>query len=103
MLWAILSFFGTFVIALIFHGITGAVVKAPGDILQVKFASLGTLTDYNYEQIKTKCGTPSSVSSTVDKDGNKVTIRQWMATGYHIVLLFDENDKCLGISSETKV
>lgn len=88
---------------IILYLIMGAAVKAPGSLLQAKFAQLGTLTNYTYSQIFAKCGNPSSVSSTVDKDGNKITIRQWISTGYHIVLLFDENDNCLGISSETKV
>ncbi len=88
---------------IILYLIISAVVRTPGSVLQMKFAQLGTLTDYTYSQIVEKCGNPSSVSSTVDKNGNKITIRQWMSTGYHIVLLFDENEKCLGVSTETKV
>lgn len=42
---------------------------------------------------------PSSVSA---RNGGG-SIVQWMATGYHVVLLFDENNICLGVSSETKV
>lgn len=94
---------GTTIGGIILYLIISAVVRAPGNVLQVKFTQLGTLTDYTYSQIVEKCGKPSSVSSTVDKDGNKITIRQWMSAGYNIVLLFDENEKCLGVSSETKV
>lgn len=89
--------------SIILYLIIGCVVKVPGTLLQTKFLQLGTLTNYTYSQIVEKCGNPSSVSSTVDKDGNKITLRQWMSAGYHIVLLFDENEKCLGVSSETKV
>ena len=94
---------GTTVAGFILYLITSAVVRAPGSVMAVKFANLGTLTNYTYSQIVEKCGNPSSVSTTTDKQGNYVKIGQWMSTGYHIVLLFDENDKCLGVSSETKV
>lgn len=94
---------GTTIGGIILYLITSAVVKAPGNVLAVKFANLGTLTNYTYSQIIAKCGNPNSVSTTTDKEGNTVKIGQWMSTGYHIVLLFDANDKCLGVSSETKV
>ena len=79
--------------------ISSAMVKAPGALLQQKFANLGVLKGKTLSEIQTACGAPSSIS--VGSDG--VKIYQWMATSYHIVLLFDENDICLGISSETKV
>ena len=79
--------------------ISSAMVKAPGNALQQKFIRLGTLKGKTLGEIQSACGAPSSVTS--GKDGVKVY--QWMATGYHIVLLFDENDICLGVSSETKV
>ncbi|MBR5278105.1 MAG: hypothetical protein IKU23_02440 [Clostridia bacterium] len=84
---------------LIWYAITTAAVKAPGTILQQKFVKLGTLKGKTLSEIQSACGAPSSVSSGADG----VKIYQWMATGYHIVLLFDENDICLGVSSETKV
>ena len=79
--------------------ISNAIVKAPGNMLQQKFIKLGTLKGKTLSQIQSACGNPSSVSTTAY--GTKVY--QWMTTGYHIVLLFDENDICLGVSSETKV
>ena len=94
---------GTTIGGIILYGIISALVKAPGNVLNNKFANLGTLTNYTYSQIVARCGNPSSVSTTVNSEGKRVKIAQWMSTGYHIVLLFDENDKCLGISSETKV
>ena len=76
-----------------------AIVRGPGSSLHSKFVKLGTLRGRPLKEITSVCGEPNSVSVT--KDGN--TVRQWMATGYHIVLLFDKNDICLGVTSETKV
>ena len=84
---------------LIWYAITKAVVKAPGNALQQKFINLGTLKGKTFSEIQNACGSPNSTSV----GANGVKIYQWMATGYHIVLLFDENDICLGVSSETKV
>ena len=79
--------------------ITKAVVKAPGNLLQQNFVRLGTLKGKTLNEITTACGKPSAVSAM----GNGQTLYQWQATGYHIALLFDENDICLGVSSEIKV
>lgn len=77
----------------------GALTKAPGRRLQNKFVSLGTLTGKSLEEIKNVVGNPSAVSAM--KEGK--TLYQWQATGYHIALLFDANDVCLGVSSEISV
>lgn len=79
--------------------ISTAMVKAPGTLLQQKFVNLGTLKGKTLSQITNACGNPSSISTT----SNGTKVYQWISTGYHIVLLFDENDICLGVSSETKV
>ena len=84
---------------LILYLITNAAVKAPGSVLQQKFIKLGTLKGKTLREIQSVCGAPNATS--VNAEGIK--IYQWMATGYHIVLLFDENNICLGVSSETKV
>lgn len=84
---------------LIFYAITAVVVRAPGIALQRKFINLGTLTGKTLKEIQSACGSPNSIS--VNEEG--VKIYQWMATGYHIVLLFDENDVCLGVNTETSV
>lgn len=94
---------GTTVAGIILYLIIGAVVKAPGNVLATKFASLGDMTGKTYTQIRSVVGPESSISSKVNEDGKVVKIRQWMSTGYHIVLLFDENDKFICVSSETKV
>lgn len=79
--------------------ITKVIVRVPGASLNQKFVKLGTLKGKTLQEITSVCGQPNSVSTT--SEGIKV--RQWISTGYHIVLLFDENDICLGVSSETKV
>ena len=84
---------------LIWYIISSATVRVPGNILQQNFISLGTLKGKTLSEIQSVCGAPSSISYGADG----VRIYQWMATGYHVVLLFDENDICLGVSSETKV
>ena len=72
-------------------------VRGRGKQLQQNFISLGNLQGKSLAEITAVCGNPTSVSYR--NDG--VKIYQWMAAGYHIVLLFDQNDICLGVSSET--
>lgn len=84
---------------IIFYIISAVIVNTPGNVLQQKFIKLGTLKGKTLNEIQSACGAPSSVSYGADG----VKIYQWMATIYHIELLFDENDICLGVSSETKV
>ncbi len=79
--------------------ITSAAVKTPGALLQNNFASLGVLKGKTLQEIEKVCGKPNAISSL----GNGQILRQWQATGYNIALLFDENDICLGISSEISV
>lgn len=88
---------------ILLYFIMGAVVKAPGTVLATKFASLGDMSGKTYAEIKRVVGTENSVSRKVLDDGQVVTIRQWMATGYHIVLLFDGDDNFIGISNEISV
>lgn len=101
---AILMFLGTSVLGLIGYLIMNVTVRAPGTLLQNKFANLtkdtgGVIAGKTYSEIVAACGAPSSVSPT--GDGGKLC--QWMATGYHIALLFDANNVCVGISHEAKV
>jgi hypothetical protein len=101
---AILMFLGTSILGIIGYFIMTAFVKAPGNVLQQKFARLtkdtdGKIAGKTLDEIVRVCGNPSSVASM----GDGTTLRQWMATGYHLALLFDENDVCIGISSETSV
>ena len=100
----ILMFLGTTVLGLLGYAIMSAFVRAPGSVLQNKFGNLtkntnGVIAGKTYDEIVSTCGVPSSVSPT--GDGGKLC--QWMATGYHIALLFDANNVCIGISHEAKV
>ena len=101
---AILMFLGTSILGLIGYLIMSGLVRAPGALLQTKFANLtketnGVIAGKTYDEIVAACGSPSSVSPT----GNGGKVCQWMATGYHIALLFDENNVCAGVSPEAKV
>ena len=100
----ILMFLGTSLLGLVGYALTSAMVKAPGSLLQTKFANLtkdtgGVIAGKTYDEVVAACGAPSSVSPT--GDGGKLC--QWMATSYHIALLFDANNVCVGISHEAKV
>ena len=70
-----------------------------GRQLQQKFVSLGVLQGKSLAEIQAVCGNPTSISYRADG----VKVYQWIAAGYHIVLLFDKDDICLGVSSETAV
>ena len=69
--------------------------RSPGRQLQSKFQRLGVLAGRNRAEIEAVVGTPSSVSATA----NGRVVCQWMATGYHIALLF-AGDSCEGVSHE---
>ena len=101
---SILIYVGPLIGGIVLYLIISALVRAPGATLQAKFGRLtrgtnGVIKGMRYEEIVAACGTPSAVSPA--GDGGKLC--QWMATGYHIALLFDENNVCLGVSHEAKV
>ena len=79
----------------ILYGIINAFVKAPGKSLQAKFVKLGKLQGKSKARIIDAVGNPNSTSAAP----NGRTICQWMASGYHIALVF-EGEKCLGVSHE---
>lgn len=84
---------------LILYAIIHVAVRYPGRRLNSKFVSLGTLKGKTYSQIVSVVGQESSRSSMVDG----IILRQWITTGYHISLIFDENNVCLGVEDETSV
>ena len=77
---------------------THAAVRAPGVALSKKFVALGNLKGKTYSEIVSACGAPNSTSAAANGK-----LCQWMATGYHIALLFDENDICQGITHNSAV
>ena len=82
----------------ILYFIIQALVKAPGASLQSKFVGLGTLKGKTRNEIIAVVGPPNSISAAA----NGKTLYQWLATGYHIALLFD-GDTCEGVTHQFKV
>lgn len=80
---------------LVLFAIIAAFLRAPGNLLQQKFARLGQLPGKSKEEIISAVGPPNSISAAAN--GN--TLLQWLAAGYQIALLFD-GDVCLGITHE---
>ena len=76
-------------------GLTTTDVTAPGRALQRRFMSLGDMRGMTRAHIESVVGTPNSFGAL----GGGQILLQWMATGYHIALVF-EDDICQGITSE---
>lgn len=91
-----LMMIGTTVLGLIGYAIMSTAVRMPGQNLNQKFVSLGNLKGKTLDQIVAVAGKPTAVSSLAN--GN--ILYQWQATGYHIAILFDSNNICIGITSE---
>jgi len=83
---------------LILYYVISGLVRVPGTNLQTKFRNLGTLKGRTRSEIEAVVGPPNSVSATADGK----TLCQWMATGYHVCLLFQE-DVCDGVTHEASV
>ena len=90
--WALLG-------GIVLYVLITAFVKSPGASLQSKFVSLGTLKGRMKEEIIHVVGPPASISAT----GGEGQLLQWMATGYHIALLFDSKGICQGVTHEASV
>lgn len=84
---------------IVFYAITQSSVRASGVSLSNKFVSLGDLRGKTLDEIVSVVGEPNSTTAL----GNGQVLVQWQATGYLIALLFDENNICLGISSNISV
>lgn len=82
---------------LILYAVISMMVKAPGSSLQSKFVGLGTLKGKSKAEIISVVGPPNSISAAA----NGRTLSQWLATGYHIALLFD-GETCEGVTHEFK-
>lgn len=66
--------------------------------LQRGMASLGDVTQHTYDDVTAVLGNPNSLSMI-----NDVKLAQWMASGYHVAMSFDQEGKCLGIDHEVAV
>lgn len=73
-------------------------VRVPGTITNKKFVELGILKGKTYNEICSHVGQPNSISA---KEDGKVC--QWINSGYHIALIFNEEDICQGVIHENKV
>lgn len=62
-----------------------------------KFGALGTLAGRTLQEIVTVVGPPDS--STINGPG--LHVAQWLKSGYHIVLIFDDNGVCGGVTHES--
>lgn len=88
--------------AVVLAGVIGAMV-AGSQVggLQQKFAELGHLPGKTRTEIIDAVGPPQSVSAV----GDGKTLIQWQminqAGGYHVALMFDENDLCEGVTHES--
>ena len=81
---------------LIYYWVISWGVKASGRALAAKIDSIGTLKGRTKDEIINIAGQPNGVSAM--SDGSQLL--QWMATGYHIALVFDPHGICQGVSSE---
>lgn len=68
----------------------------PGRQLAIKFKSLGDMTGKTLNEIVSVVGQPTARSLMA----NNAVLYQWQATGYHIAILFDANERMLKITSE---
>lgn len=73
-------------------------VRSPGASLSGKFKKMGVLRGKTFAEISRVVGAPTSVQYTSDG-----SIRVWSRATYTIALIFDSNDICQGVSSETAV
>lgn len=90
-----MEFIWVFIGGIVLYAIISAMTTAPGKSLQNKFVNMGTLTGKSKNEIISIVGSPNSISAL--PDGKAVL--QWMATGYHIALIFND-DICEGVSHE---
>jgi hypothetical protein len=75
--------------------------KAKGKILQQDFIKMGNLVGLSLAEIKAKVGEPNGMSACKVADtGENGTLYTWAQNPYSITLLFDENNKCLGVNQE---
>jgi len=68
----------------------------PGRELAQKFQTVGDMRGKTLSQISAVVGPPNARASMA----NDLMLYQWYATGYHIAILFDANNRFVRISSE---
>ena len=93
-----MGFFITICFGLLGAVVINFLVTIPGKNLRRKFEKLGELKGKKLNDIISVVGSPNSVSAKVNDEGESVTVCQWLVSGFHIVLVFDKDEECLGIS-----
>lgn len=75
--------------------------SAKGNILQQDFIAMGNLVGKTLDEIKAKVGEPNAINAcTVAETGKPGSLCTWSNAPYSITLLFDEDNKCLGVNKE---
>lgn len=79
--------------------------SAKSTILQENFKNLGVLKDRTLEDIESHVGTHTSFTTCniSDRNNEEGFLYTWMENNYMIVLLFDKDLKCIGVSKETAI
>ena len=88
---------------LLLFAIISAVTRAPARALQQGFVKLGNMTGKTYAEISAAVGPANSDSPQVTQDGEQITVKQWIKPGYHISLIFDKDNCCIGKAHESSV
>lgn len=78
---------------------------AKSAILQEDFQKLGDLRGRTIEEIVAAVGPYNSWHNTVitDLDNAPGVVYTWTESRYQITLLFGDNNRCIGVSSETRI
>lgn len=98
-MYAVLPILG----GLLLFAIISVGVKAPARMLQQNFVKLGNMTGKSYEEIAAVVGPANADSPKVGDNGEVLTIKQWIKPGYHISLVFDQDNRCIGKTHESAV
>lgn len=78
-----------------------SLTTAKGYMLQEDFVAMGNLAGKTLDEIKEKVGAPRIIQAcTVADTGRKGTLCTWAEMPYIIILLFDENNICIGVNKE---
>lgn len=71
-------------------------VTKPGREMYERFKALGDMNGKTLTQIIAAVGSPTSISSAADNQ----QLIQWLATGFHTAILFDDQERFVGITHQ---
>lgn len=75
----------------------GPMGNIPSIGLNRKFVAMGTLAGRSFHEISMVVGLPSATSHP----SPGLILRQWLRPGFHIALIFDDNEICGGITHQS--